>query len=114
MIEIIIALIIWCWRLTPLWLNIILSVLLFFRFSWRVLLTFRKFLEWNKSFDNESSNDRAFYIIKRKLVDITDLYQSIDLYTYNSMVKYTYANGVSRELTQEEYDLLKQKLRFKE
>lgn len=46
MIEIIICLIVWCWGLTPLWLNVLLTILLFLRFSWRVLLTLRKFLEF--------------------------------------------------------------------
>lgn len=58
MIEIIIALIIWFWGLTPLWLNILLTVLLFFRFSWRVLITMSKVFEWNKSFDEKKECDK--------------------------------------------------------
>lgn len=67
MIEIIICLIIWCWGLTPLWLNILLTCLLFIRFSWRLLLTMRKFFEWNKSFDEKKeSGDNGFIQEKNK------------------------------------------------
>ena len=52
MIEIVLILIIWCWGLTPLWLNVITTIFMFFRFSWRMLLTMRKFLEWNKEKEN--------------------------------------------------------------
>lgn len=58
MIEIIICLIIWCWNLTPLWLNILLTILLFIRFSWRLLLTITKVLSLNKELEemNHDSN----------------------------------------------------------
>lgn len=46
MIEIIICLIVWCWGLTPIWINVLLTVLLFLRFSWRVFLTMRRFFEF--------------------------------------------------------------------
>lgn len=36
MFEIILALIIWTWRLTPLWVNIVASVLLFMRFTYSI------------------------------------------------------------------------------
>lgn len=51
MIEIIICLIIWCWNLTPLWLNILLTILLFVRFSWRLLLTITKIFKLNKELE---------------------------------------------------------------
>ncbi len=51
MIEIVICLIIWFWGLTPLWLNIVLSVLLFIRFSWRVTLTITKVFRFNNELD---------------------------------------------------------------
>jgi len=51
MIEIIICLIIWFWGLTPLWLNILLTILLFFRFSWRLLLTITKIFKLNKELE---------------------------------------------------------------
>ena len=51
MIEIIICLIIWCWNLTPLWLNILLTILLFIRFSWRLLLTITKIFKLNKELE---------------------------------------------------------------
>ena len=53
MIEIIICLVLWFWGLTPLWLNIVLSVLLFFRFSWRVSLTVAKVFKFNNELDSE-------------------------------------------------------------
>lgn len=52
MIEIIICLIIWCWGLTPLWLNILLTILLFVRFSWRLLLTITKIFKLNKELED--------------------------------------------------------------
>lgn len=52
MIEIIICLIIWCWNLTPLWLNILLTILLFVRFSWRLLLTITKVFKLNKELED--------------------------------------------------------------
>lgn len=52
MIEIIICLIIWCWNLTPLWLNILLTILLFIRFSWRLLLTITKIFKLNKELED--------------------------------------------------------------
>lgn len=51
MIEIVICLIIWCWNLTPLWLNILLTILLFVRFSWRFLLTITKIFKLNKELE---------------------------------------------------------------
>lgn len=53
MIEIVICLIIWFWGLTPLWLNIVLSVLLFIRFSWRVALTVTKVFRFNNELEDE-------------------------------------------------------------
>lgn len=53
MIEIVICLIIWFWGLTPLWLNIVLSVLLFIRFSWREALTITKVFRFNNELDDE-------------------------------------------------------------
>lgn len=52
MIEIVICLIIWCWNLTPLWLNILLTILLFIRFSWRLLLTITKIFKLNKELED--------------------------------------------------------------
>ena len=52
MIEIVICLIIWFWGLTPLWLNIVLSVLLFIRFSWRVTLTITKVFRFNNELED--------------------------------------------------------------
>lgn len=54
---------------------------------------------------------KALEIIKKKLVNVVDLYQCTDLYTYNSLVKGTFFDGVPRELIQEEFDLLKEELR---
>lgn len=51
MIEIVICLIIWFLGLTPLWLNIVLSGLLFIRFSWRVALTITKVFRFNNELD---------------------------------------------------------------
>lgn len=51
MIEIAICLIIWFWGLTPLWINIVLSVLLFIRFSWRVTLTITKVFKFNNELE---------------------------------------------------------------
>lgn len=53
MIEIVIVLIIWMWGITPLWLNIVVSGLLFIRFSWRMFLTVRKFFEWINEADEK-------------------------------------------------------------
>ena len=53
MIEIVIALIVWTWGITPLWLNIVVSGLLFIRFSWRMLLTVRKFFKWVNEADEK-------------------------------------------------------------
>lgn len=55
--------------------------------------------------------EKVLKIIKKKLVNIVDLCQCIDLYTYNSLVKGTTCDGVLRELTQEEFELLKKILR---
>lgn len=52
MIEIVICLIIWFWGLTPLWLNIVLSGLLFIRFSWRVSLTITKVFRLNNELED--------------------------------------------------------------
>lgn len=52
MIEIVICLIIWFWGLTPLWLNIVLSGLLFIRFSWRVSLTITKVFRFNNELED--------------------------------------------------------------
>lgn len=57
MIEIIICLIIWCWNLTPLWLNILLTILLFIRFSWRLLLTITKVLSLNKELEEREKTN---------------------------------------------------------
>lgn len=54
MIEIVICLILWFWGLTPLWLNILLSCLLFIRFSWRVAITITKIFKFNKEFDERA------------------------------------------------------------
>lgn len=54
MIEIVICLILWFWGLTPLWLNILLSCLLFIRFSWRVALTITKVFKFNKELDERA------------------------------------------------------------
>lgn len=54
MIEIIICLVIWFWGLTPLWLNILLSCLLFIRFSWRVALTITKVFKLNDSLESSA------------------------------------------------------------
>lgn len=59
MIEIVICLIVWCWGLTPLWLNVLLTVLLFLRFSWRVLLTMRRFLEFANNDNTQKAGDNA-------------------------------------------------------
>lgn len=57
MIEIIICLIIWCWNLTPLWLNILLTILLFVRFSWRLLLTITKLFKLNKELEEREKTN---------------------------------------------------------
>lgn len=57
MIEIIICLIIWCWGLTPLWVNILLTILLFIRFSWRLLLTITKMLKLNKELEEREKTN---------------------------------------------------------
>ena len=58
MIEIIICLVIWFWGLTPLWLNILLSCLLFVRFSWRVTLTITKVFKFNNSLEASAHIER--------------------------------------------------------
>ena len=58
MIEIVICLILWFWGLTPLWLNILLSCLLFIRFSWRVALTITKVFKFNKELDERAELTR--------------------------------------------------------
>lgn len=57
MIEIIICLIIWCWGLTPLWVNILLTILLFIRFSWRFLLTITKMFKLNKELEEREKTN---------------------------------------------------------
>lgn len=57
MIEIVICLIIWCWNLTPLWLNILLTILLFIRFSWRFLLTITKIFKLNKELEEREKTN---------------------------------------------------------
>lgn len=57
MIEIVICLIIWCWSLTPLWLNILLTILLFIRFSWRLLLTITKMFKLNKELEEREKTN---------------------------------------------------------
>lgn len=52
MIEIAIILIIWVWGITPLWINILVTILLSIRFSWRALLTLLKLFEFNKEKEN--------------------------------------------------------------
>jgi len=58
MIEIIVCLVIWFWGLTPLWLNILLSCLLFVRFSWRVALTITKVFKFNNSLEASAHIER--------------------------------------------------------
>lgn len=62
MIEIIFCLIIWCWGLTPLWLNVLLTILLFLRFSWRVLLTMRRFLEFANKDNTQKAGDNSIQV----------------------------------------------------
>lgn len=57
MIEIIICLIIWFWNLTPLWVNILLTILLFIRFSWRLLLTITKIFKLNKELEEREKTN---------------------------------------------------------
>lgn len=57
MIEIIICLIIWCWGLTPLWVNILLTILLFVRFSWQLLLTITKVFKLNKELEEREKTN---------------------------------------------------------
>lgn len=57
MIEIIICLIVWFWGLTPLWLNILLTCLLFVRFSWRFMLTLCKVFKWNQSLEEKKDEN---------------------------------------------------------
>ena len=66
MIEIIICLIIWCWGLTPLWVNIIASILLFIRFSWRVMLTMCKIFKWNESFEEKKECDTDGIVLEEE------------------------------------------------
>ena len=49
MIEILIIIILWSWNLTPLWANILCSILMFIRLSIRAAVFFGKVLkEWLK------------------------------------------------------------------
>ena len=58
MIEIVICLIVWFWGLTPNWLNVVLTGLLFIRFTWRLMLTITKVFSFNKEMEErEQSND---------------------------------------------------------
>ena len=58
MIEIVICLIIWFWGLTPHWLNVVLTGLLFIRFTWRLMLTITKVFSFNKEMEEgEEVND---------------------------------------------------------
>lgn len=58
MIEIVICLIIWFWGLTPHWLNVVLTGLLFIRLTWRLMLTITKVFSFNKEMEErEQSND---------------------------------------------------------
>ena len=57
MIEIVVCLIIWFWGLTSLWLNVILTCLLYIRFSWRVMLTVTKYFNSNKEKEEEVKED---------------------------------------------------------
>ena len=57
----------------------------------------------------KSKKEEAWEIVVKKGVNFVDLYQSVDLYTYNSLVKGTYWEGISRELTEEEFNLLKRR-----
>ncbi len=61
--------------------------------------------------EKAQKQEKILNIIKEKLVNIVDLWQCTDLYTYNSLVKGTTANGISRELTQEEFNMLKEWLK---
>lgn len=58
MIEIVICLIVWFWGLTPNWLNVVLTGLLFIRFTWRLMLTITKVFSFNKEMEEgEKVND---------------------------------------------------------
>ena len=58
MIEIVICLIVWFWGLTPNWLNVVLTGLLFIRFTWRLMLTITKVFGFNKEMEEkEQGND---------------------------------------------------------
>lgn len=58
MIEIVICLIVWFWGLTPNWLNVVLTGLLFIRFTWRLMLTITKVFSFNKEMEEgEEVND---------------------------------------------------------
>ena len=58
MIEIVICLIVWFWGLTPNWLNVVLTGLLFIRFTWRLMLTITKVFSFNKAMEEgEEVND---------------------------------------------------------
>ena len=59
MIEIIICLIVWFWGLTPTWLNIVVTILAFFRFSWRLLLTLCKIFELNKTIEDSTRKENT-------------------------------------------------------
>ena len=48
MIEIVICLIIWTWGLTPLWVNVIVTCLLFAVLSWKIVILISKFFELGK------------------------------------------------------------------
>lgn len=51
MFEIIFALILWTWGLTPLWVNIVASCILFIRFGCNSLKWFIEVLKLNKEED---------------------------------------------------------------
>ena len=70
--------------------------------------------DWEDDYEHlkfaSEKKEKALEIIKKKLVNVVDLYQCTDLYTYNSLVKGTFFDGVLRELIKEEFDLLKEVL----
>lgn len=66
MIEIVIILILWHWGLTPLWLNVTVSVLLYIRFTWRAVLTMCKVFELNESFEEKKERDTDGAILEEK------------------------------------------------
>lgn len=56
MLEIILCIIIWTWNLTPLWVNIVVSVLAFMRFSYSTSKTIGEFIGSGDKTDQDFSN----------------------------------------------------------